>query len=43
MHVYKMLHEGEFTKNDNFNYWKVYETNHAWLQIVKRDLNGNEN
>ena len=29
-----------FTKHDNFNYTKLF---YAWLQILKRDLHGNEN
>ena len=36
-----MLHGGDLTKNDNFNYL-VHDTRPALLQIVKRDLNGNE-
>ena len=39
MHVYKIVHGGEFNKNDNLNFTQLF---YAWLQILKRDLNGNE-
>ena len=40
MHVYKFVHGGEFNKNGNFNFTHII---YAWLQILKRDLHGNEN
>ena len=39
MHVYKIVHGGEFNNNDNLNFTQLF---HAWLQILKRDLHGNE-
>ena len=40
MHVYKIVHGGDFNKNDNFDFTKLF---YAWLQILKRDLHGNVN
>ena len=40
MHVYKIVHGGEFNKNGNLNFTQLF---HAWSQILKRDLHGNEN
>ena len=40
MHVYKNVHGGEFNKNGNLNFTHKFC---AWLQILKRDLHGNEN
>ena len=37
MHVSKIVHGGAFDKNGNFKFTKLL------LQILKRDLNGNEN
>ena len=40
MHVYKIVHKGEFNKNGNLHFTRLF---YAWLQILKRDLHGNEN
>ena len=40
MHVYKIMHGGDFNKHDNFSFTKLF---YAQLQILKRDLHGNEN
>ena len=40
MHVYKIVHGGEFNKNGNLNFTQLF---YAWLHILKRDLYGNEN
>ena len=40
MHVYKIVHGGEFNKNDNLNFTQLF---YAWLQILKLDLHRNEN
>ncbi len=40
MHVYEIVHRGEFNKNGNLNFTQLF---YAWLQIRKRDLHGNEN
>ena len=39
MHVYKIVHGGDFNKHDNFSFTKLF---YAQLQILKRDLHGNE-
>ena len=39
MHVYKIVHGGEFNKNGKLNFTQLF---YAWLQILKRDLHGNE-
>ena len=36
---YKIVHGCEFNKNGSFS---SYEGIYAWLQILKRDLHGNE-
>ena len=40
MHVYKIVHGGEFNKKSNLKFTQLF---YAWLQILKRDLHGNEN
>ena len=40
MHVYKIVHGGEFNKNGNLNFTQLFC---AWLQFLKRDLHGHEN
>ena len=43
--IYKIVHAigSEFNKNGNNNYLNFTQLFHAWLQILKRDLRGNEN
>ena len=38
--AHKIVHGDEFNKNCNLNFTQLF---YAWLQILKRDLHGNEN
>ena len=40
MHVQTIVHGGDFNKYDNFNFTDLF---YAWLTILKRGLDGNEN
>ena len=40
MYVNKIVHGGEFNKNSKSNFTQLF---YAWLQMLKRDLHGNEN
>ena len=40
MHVYKIVHGGEFNKKSNLKFTQLF---YAWLQILKRNVHGNEN
>ena len=40
MHVYKIVRWGELNRNCNLDFTQLF---YAWLQMLKRDLHGNEN
>ena len=43
MHVYKIVHGGVCNQNGIFNFTKLFMHSYKLYQIVKRDLDGNEN